>query len=129
MMRLSPLSVLASLGIIVFAAAGESAQEPPKVEPVTYRQIDQIFRARCMPCHSNQRKAWGMDLSSYDGLMAGSTNGKVVTPGKPDKSQLVVVIKDTKGLRMPKNGRQLTAAQIKLIETWISEGTKPDAPK
>lgn len=67
-----------------------------------------------------------MDLSSYKGLMAGSNNGEVVKAGDPVKSQLVVVIKDTKGLRMPKSGRSLTTKQIATIEAWIAAGAKPD---
>lgn len=91
-----------------------------------YMEVDKIFRQRCMPCHSEKRKAWGMDLSSYKGLMAGSNNGEVVKPGNPSNSQLVIVIKDTKGLRMPKNGRSLTAKQIEMIEAWIADGAKSD---
>ncbi len=108
------------LGLGIYA----HSQAPASQAKVTYKEVDQIFKQRCMPCHSEQRRAWGMDLSSYKGLMAGSNNGEVVKVGNSAKSQLVIVIKDTKGLRMPKNGRSLTAKQIETIARWIDEGAK-----
>jgi len=115
------------LGLTIFVASCLfGGQTRPPEATVSYKEVDAIFRQRCMPCHSEKRKAWGMDLSSYEGLMAGSNNGEVVKPGNGAKSQLVVVIKDTKGLRMPKNGRPLTQKQIQLIEKWIDAGAKKD---
>lgn len=117
---------LSSLFVAGIAILNGIQQEPPS-KPVSYSEVSKIFKQRCMPCHNERRRAWGMDLTSYEGLMKGSNNGKVVLPGDAAKSQLVVVIKDTKGLRMPKNGRPLTEKQIQLIEDWIKEGAKKNA--
>ena len=47
-------------------------------------QIQTIFNSNCTSCHINGGAYYGgLDLSSYDTLMAGSNNGPVIVPGDP----------------------------------------------
>ena len=58
-------------------------------------------------------------MRTYEGLMAGSFNGPVVTPGNSADSLLVELV--TKG-KMPKRGTKLTPEQIQIISDWIDAG-------
>ena len=42
-------------------------------------------------CHQGDSPPAGLDLTSYEGVMAGSINGRVVIPGDPDNSKIVEV--------------------------------------
>ena len=52
-------------------------------------EIQTIFNANCTSCHINGGAyQQGLDLSSYDNLMAGSNNGAVIVPGDHANSLL-----------------------------------------
>jgi Planctomycete cytochrome C len=78
-----------------------------------------IFESRCMGCHGGERTQKGLDLKTYESLMAGSENGPVVTPGNAADSLLVELITNQK---VPKRGPKLTPPQVQLITDWISQG-------
>jgi hypothetical protein len=61
----------------------------------------------------------GLDMNTYDSLMAGSQNGPVIVPGEANDSLLVQKVTEGK---MPKRGPKLTPAQIQLITDWIDAG-------
>lgn len=73
-------------------------------------------------CHGNGSSQNGVDLSSYNRIMATAD----VRPGNPGGSDLFEVITDSDpDKRMPPPPADaLTADQIKTIETWISQGAR-----
>ncbi|MFP6887835.1 MAG: c-type cytochrome domain-containing protein [Opitutales bacterium] len=93
-----------------------------------------IFNESCNDCHKapfekNNRtikpKA-GLRLDTFEATMKGSTDGRIVTPGKPEDSVLYELISlepDDDDI-MPPKGDPLTAQQIEIIRKWISEGTR-----
>ena len=88
--------------------------------PVSYsKDILPILQANCVKCHGGERTNRGLDLTTYDKLMAGSVRGAVVTPGDAAGSTLYQMIQQGK---MPKQGSKLTAAQMDLIKSWIAAG-------
>lgn len=85
--------------------------------------IEQIFQARCVKCHSGPRPPEGLHLDTYGNVMAGAKGGPVIVPGHPDKSQLLKSIKGISKPRMPKDGPPwLSEKEIALIENWIATG-------
>lgn len=88
------------------------------------KEIQPIIKQSCLRCHSGDRAAKGLDLSTHESLMKGTRFGKVVVAGKSADS---VIYKSIKGLpggtKMPP-GRNpaLTEANIKLIAKWIDQG-------
>lgn len=78
-----------------------------------------IFNASCVKCHGVEQIKEGLDMRTYETLMAGSFNGTVVTPGNPNDSYLLQQIIDGE---MPKRGPKLTAEQILIITDWINAG-------
>jgi hypothetical protein len=60
---------------------------------VTYAaDIEPIFKASCYNCHSAQRPRKNLRLDSLEAALKGSDDGKVITPGKSETSDLVIAV-------------------------------------
>src|SRR5690242_10200581 len=58
---------------------------------VTYAtDIKPIFDATCVKCHGEQKPKAKLRLDSLAGVLKGGDDGKVVEPGKSEKSMLVL---------------------------------------
>ncbi len=102
------------------SAAPAVTETPAQTPAVSFaNDILPIFEASCNKCHGVEQIKEGLDMRTYESLMAGSFNGSVITPGNAEDSFLVEQI--VKG-EMPKRGPKLTAAQIQLIIAWINAG-------
>lgn len=99
------------------AAATQPAAEGATVSFAN--DILPIFESRCINCHGGERTQEGLDLKTHASLMAGSSNGSVVTPGDAANSLLVELVVTQK---MPKRGPKLTPAQVQLITDWVNQG-------
>ena len=85
-------------------------------------QIQTIFDNNCTSCHQNGGAYQnGLDLTSYDNLMAGdSENGPVIIPGNHASSLLWQKVNS--GAMPPGNNEDLNSDEIDLIAAWIDEG-------
>ena len=134
---------LAGVAIIALAMAGAAApipssihqayaqrRQPPQQLVVSFKQdIVPIFRGYCYSCHEpggEGYKASGLDLTSYAGVMKGTKFGRMVIPGKPDISNLVVLIEGRAAakIRMPHGRKQLPSCLRNEIWTWVFQGAK-----
>lgn len=107
----------------------EAAEEENTVEPtqasqsggeISYAaQIAPIIERSCMNCHGGMRISEGLNMKSYEQLMAGSDNGAVITPGDAANS---LVVKLTQSGKMPKRGAKLTPEEVQLLVDWINAG-------
>ena len=79
-------------------------------------QIQTIFNNNCTGCHGN---SGGLNLTSYDGLMAGGNNGDVIIPENHASS---ILWQEIESGDMPQYGSNLSSDEINLIATWIDEG-------
>ncbi|MDX1377874.1 MAG: c-type cytochrome domain-containing protein [Anaerolineales bacterium] len=97
--------------------------ETPPAEPALISfeaSIKQVLTSRCFACHGGSRGTEeGLNLSSYQSLLAGSDNGPVIVPGNADESLLVELIVNNE---MPKRGPKLTPPQVQMIIDWINQG-------
>jgi len=91
-------------------------------------QIQTIIDANCTNsgCHTNGGGYQnGLDLSSYDNLMAGdSENGPVVIP--LDHANSLLWQKVNSGAMPPGNNPDLSGDEVNLIANWIDEGALPE---
>ena len=78
-----------------------------------------IIESRCINCHGGQRTEKGLDMKTFDSLMAGSENGPVVMSGDALDSKFVELVANQK---MPKRGPKLTPPQVELITEWVNQG-------
>jgi len=103
-------------------AAPTGAQKVEKLAAGTsWKDVGPIFAARC-GCHVSRVTA-GLSLASHRGIMSGSRSGQVVTPGDPENSVLLQVIKGTRAPKMPPQG-ELTPQQLETLSNWIKDGAK-----
>jgi len=87
---------IVSAGSLALAAPVDLSKLPPPSmkQGVTYvNDIHPMLEASsCFRCHGPQRPKAGLRLDSREGVLKGSKDGKVVTPGKSEKSQLVIAV-------------------------------------
>lgn len=111
---------LAVHGSSVEAPAGSAAVElRASIEVSFSEQIMPILVERCAECHSGDNIELGLNMETYQGLMAGSDYGTVVEAGDPDSSLLVDMIMSGD---MPEDGDPVPPEELELIKTWIAEG-------
>jgi len=80
--------------------------------PTFIANIEPIFTAHCIVCHSGPGATAGLDLSTYASVMRGSTNGPVVVPGDSAGSKLIQV-------QSAKHFANLSVDELELVEKWI----------
>jgi len=113
--------------------------EAPELEPVLERQIyilqntspyllddvprtfeatfQGLLEGRCVFCHGGNNAEAGLDLSSYESLMAGGDDGPVIIPGDPEDSALIQVQSGSN----PHFG-QVLESELDALREWIAAG-------
>jgi mono/diheme cytochrome c family protein len=84
-------------------------------------RVAPILRQHCVRCHQGAKPKGGLDLTSAKGLAAGADGTDVVVAGKPQDSRLLEVVSGDKP-EMPKSGKPLTAAEVRVLREWIASG-------
>ena len=86
-------------------------------------EIQPIFDTSCVVCHSGNNPSSGLDLSSYENVMAGSNNGSIIDIGDYENSLLW---QEVSSGGMPNNIANnnlgipdLTEEEVQLIANWI----------
>ncbi|MEZ5386241.1 MAG: PSD1 and planctomycete cytochrome C domain-containing protein [Prosthecobacter sp.] len=92
------------------------------------KDVRPIVKAHCTHCHGEEEKPeGGVDLRLRRFMdMALDGGGHVVVAGDPAKSELVKIIKSGE---MPKKGKQVSEADLAVIEKWIAQGAKTAKPE
>ena len=54
--------------------------------------IKPIFEASCVKCHGAEKPKAGLKLTSLEGALKGTKDGKVIEPGNSTKSALVISV-------------------------------------
>ncbi len=138
MKRLHP--VFKSLGVLALPAGialvvqgsvpapsdGDSMLLESRTDVSFASQIKPILEESCVSCHGGTfegqpRTELSLNLTTYEGVIAGSEYGPVIEPGEPDESLLLEMIEDGD---MPEEGDLLSAEAIEKIRTWIAEGAQ-----
>lgn len=102
--------------IFVFSCAiGQSIDYETQIQP--------IFSNSCMPCHQGSNPSAGLDLTSYDNVMLGSSSGAVINIGDYQNS---ILWQEVSAGNMPNNIANnnlgipdLTNDEVELIQNWI----------
>ena len=106
---------------------------PAPDEPVSFHNhILPLFEQKCMECHGapfvkNSRTIKpraGLRLDTYEWVLKGNLDGKIVTPGDHTDSTLhrVITLADDDPEIMPPKGGPLSGDEITMIKRWILEG-------
>ena len=126
-MHLRPLAL--ALATFAPAALGAVSTEPSADQAAFFEsKIRPILADNCYKCHSVEKgKAKGdLTLDTRAGVFKGGENGKVIVPGDPAKSPLIVAVSYADpDLQMPPKGEKITAEQVALLTQWVKMGA-PD---
>jgi hypothetical protein len=89
--------------------------------------IAPILKGWCVSCHQPGGEGYnasGLDLTSYEGLMKGTKFGPMILPGKPDQSNLIVLIDGRAKITMPFGHKALPNCLRDSVWAWIFQGAK-----
>jgi mono/diheme cytochrome c family protein len=103
-------------------AAGGPAGALPGGAVSFSKQIAPIIVSHCGGCHVRNSRG-ELSMATYEAMMAGNKNGKIVIAGKPEGS---IIIDKIEGKEMPPNGAGIPDAQFATIKKWIAEGARFD---
>src|SRR4051812_28276927 len=93
-------------------------------ETVEYlRDVKPILKERCFACHGALKQQAGLRLDTANSVRRGGENGQVIIAGKPAESRLMERVSAVDlTVRMPPEGKPLTAEQIAILMAWIEQG-------
>src|ERR1051325_3680155 len=73
------------------------------------REVHAILAARCLVCHSQEKRSGGLSLATYDDVLNGGRSGAIVRPGNSANSLIVQRLNGPATTRMPLGGPALSA--------------------
>jgi uncharacterized membrane protein len=128
------LTLTASFAAVTGSLAADSKLPLASTkENITYAtDIKPIFDVSCVKCHGAEKPKAKLRLDSLEGVLKGANHGKIVTPGEPEKSELVKSVahlaKDKDHWMPPPNNKAgikpLTPEEVGLIIGWVKQGAK-----
>ncbi len=93
--------------------------------PIDYqREVHPILAARCLECHSQDRRKGGLSLATYADALEGGRTGAAIRPGNSAGSLLVHRVIGEIAPQMPYGERALTEADVALLRQWIDQGAR-----
>lgn len=82
-----------------------------------------VLKQYCGDCHLGEKKKGGLSMNTRTDLLAGSENGKIAGPGKPDEALLLKVLTTPdKDEQMPPKGDRVPPEKVAVLRAWIAEG-------
>src|SRR5580692_7742711 len=90
-----PLAVLAAAMSFALTASAEDAKLPPASTKtgLTYdTDMKPIFDVSCVKCHSGDKPKAHLHMDTLDGVLKGTKEGKIVTPGDSANSFIVKAV-------------------------------------
>lgn len=104
----------------------EAAAPAAEGSPVSFaNDVFPIIDRRCVKCHGGPddegglRIEEGLDMRTYEGILAGSYNGPVVEPGNVEDSYLIEQIVTGE---MPKKEPRLLPGEVRTLSEWVAAG-------
>jgi hypothetical protein len=124
------LLVLLSLAVSV-GSAGADGKAPdltklpaPATSKVDFaRDIQPILAKTCVNCHGASKQKGGLRLDSAPELTKGGNSGAAFKAGDSLHSRIILAVSGLdEELKMPPQGKGLTAAEVGILRAWIDQG-------
>jgi len=125
LIKVAPAAAILTMGFALssYPADGAAASESPNA--VKYADVQKVFNRHCLKCHDEHKSGDAIILTSFEMVMKGGKDGKIVIKGDASKSPLFLAISGAPGhSAMPPKGRKLSAKDIHLIQDWIESGAE-----
>jgi mono/diheme cytochrome c family protein len=126
-------ALAATLSLALTASADVTLPPASAQTGVTYAtDMKPIFDASCVKCHSGDRPKAHLHLDTLAGVLKGTKDGPIITPGNSAGSFIIKAVTHTTddhdSWMPPLNNKAgikpLTPEQIGLIRAWIDQGAK-----
>jgi uncharacterized membrane protein len=107
------------------AADGKGSAELNKTQLADLNlEVRSIFAHNCYKCHSAEKIKAELRLDRKEFVMKGGESGPVITPGHPEKSEMIrrLLLPRDDEESMPPKGKTLTAKEIATLQFWIKSG-------
>jgi Protein of unknown function (DUF1549)/Protein of unknown function (DUF1553)/Planctomycete cytochrome C len=128
MKRSLPLGVAACLWMASLWSAIQVAPQAQTAGPAAtidyQQQVHPILAARCLTCHSAEKRSGGLSLASYADALEGGRSGAAIRPGDAGASLLTQRISGEIAPAMPLGLPALSRGEIDVIRRWIDEGAR-----
>jgi nitrate/TMAO reductase-like tetraheme cytochrome c subunit len=86
--------------------------------PLTYEAtFAAMFNGRCVDCHSGPNAEAGLDLSTYESILAGNEEGPGIVPGDVENSLIVQKQSESRD-----HFGQMLEQELEVLRSWIGEG-------
>jgi len=124
------MSIQPSSAALIACLLAASAAAQDDAAGVDYlRQVKPLLKRRCFACHGRLHQKSGLRVDTAAGIRRGGESGPAITAGRAADSLLVQVLDGSAGFRMPpeEEGPPLTASEIALIKSWITQGAAAPA--
>src|ERR1051326_1408144 len=79
--RVRPILLFVPTAVLVLSTPALAQRDP-----LFKSEILPVLEKNCVSCHGPKQKMANLDLSSFTGMMEGSSSGPVIAPGKPERS-------------------------------------------
>jgi hypothetical protein len=112
-------------GVVILATATTArAVDPPSYS----KDVQPFLKKYCVQCHMGDKPKGGVLLDSYEAMIK-NTRKKVLVPGKPQLSRLILSMEGRGEKRMPprKEKTQPTVKEIAVVKAWVQAGAKNDS--
>lgn len=91
-------------------------------------EVQPLLNRYCMDCHNSRKNKGGFNLESLEAIRRGGKHGKVIVPGDPAASRLILALEGK--VKHPdlvkKQGRKPTDKEIQVFRAWIESGARGD---
>jgi cytochrome c len=107
-------------------AVAAQSDPAPNTEAYYTQKVQPILNANCYRCHGAPNHRGGLSIDTKAGLLKGGHDGAVISPGHPEDSLLIKLIRHEgpadDPMPMPPRGNKLSDADIAIVTTWIKAG-------
>ena len=131
-----PLPATLSRLVLVTVLSSVCATTARAQDAVTFDDnVLPVLRQRCGSCHNPDKKAGGLDVTTYTGLMAGGGSGGSIEPGDAGASYLYKLVTQEDEPKMPPDSPPIPEEERAVLKRWIdggvleNKGSKAAAPK
>ncbi|MFL6463742.1 MAG: DUF1553 domain-containing protein [Bryobacteraceae bacterium] len=115
------LCVALSAAAIFHFHALARQQSAPAAPGYFETKVQPILQKNCYGCHTAAAMS-GLRVDSIDALLKGGNSGPAIVSGNPDKSLLIIAVRQTDNdLKMPKGGK-LKPEEVAALEEWVKMG-------
>lgn len=112
------------------ALQSEDIPIPDVQEAALYEDlVARLIQKKCISCHGPDKQKGGLRLDSEEWINKGGKDGKILTSGSPEQSELIkrlLLPAEDEDHMPPKEKNQLSADEIALLHWWIKEGPQFD---